>query len=815
MPRLDRKDALCLVLLVALVICYFRPFVFEGKIPLNADWLHANFHPGNAYMPGFQAHNSELDDPIYQFYPLRMEAVRQWKSLTVPLWNPYVLCGTPLLADGISKPFDPFILLWLIFGGPVGHALELMAQYILMITGMYVVARSLGIARLGAAVAAVVYTFNLLSVTWMELRTATAAFAFFPWAFLWFSAALDTRSLRQAALAGLMAGFMALAGHLQFVFYGFAILAFLGVWRTILMLKSDGLKSALGTASTALLALAIGSGLAAAEVFGFIELLGESARNPRQYELANLSSTPLSFITCFYPGIFGNPASGPYLGGLVLSRPYMTATAGFVGISTLAFVAPALFLAKFRHKSFVTFLWLGSFAFLLLMSVGLGQAASHLTFFLSGMDVTRLFFVADFALALSAGAGAAMLAEIDLKSRCFHRMVVTMLFAVGLLIALTACLRWVGPSLALRDDTQVEGIRWAVGEIERVAGGILLWPPVYVRLSFLAIALAVCVLAPWLRNFTSLLAFLVVGSELMLGALNYNPYVNSSLVAPKWPFLSAITRPACDSRILGLDPPQPSELAEIKGDCLVPNTAMLYGLADVRGDESLRLRRYQNYILRIVGFDADILASIHIPYANSPLVDAMNIRYVISPARVSIAGLREVYDDGKTFVYENEQILPRAYLVGACDLATSSTDALNEMFNDAGFDLSGKVVLEPGGVDVGVFAETFPGGEAVITDYQPNRVVVRTECASRAVLVLADAFYPGWTARVDGVETAVMPANGTFRGVVIPAGDHEVEFRYLPKSFLAGAVVSLASAAVVLALAFWPGRPQAVTALKA
>jgi hypothetical protein len=806
LPKLDRKDALWLALLALLVVFYFRPFVFEGKIPLNADWLHANFHPGNVYLPGVKAHNSELDDPIYQFYPLRLEAVRQWKSLAVPLWNPYILCGTPLLADGISKPFDPFIALWLVFGGPVGHALELLAQYLLMITGMYILARSLGIARIGAATAAVIYTFNLLSVTWMELRTPTAAFAFFPWAFLWLSAALDTRSLKHAALAGLMAGLMVLSGHAQFVFYGFAVLALLVGWRTIVEWRSNGLRRALRTASAGCLGLAIGCALAAVEVLPFVEFISQSGRNPRQYEISNLSSTPLSFITCFYPNIFGNPASGPYLGGIVLSRPYMTATAGFVGISTLALMAPALFLAKFRHKGFLTCLWLGVFGLLVLMSVGLGQAVSHLTFFLSGMDMTRAFFVSNFALALSAGAGAAALAQADWKDRHFHRMVVTMLLAVAILIALTAGLRWAGPSLALRDDVQVDGIRWAVSEIERVAGSIFLWPPVYARLNFLAMALAVCLLAPWLRSVTAALAFLVIGSELMLSAFDYNPYVNASLIAPRFPFISAITCPVSDCRILGLDPPHPSELARIKGDCLVPNTAMLYGLADVRGDESLRLRRYQNYILRIVGFDANILASIHIPYANSPLVDAMNVRHILASAPISTDGLRTVFADGKSFVYQNDQALPRAYLAGVYDSADSPTDALNEIFDEAAFDFRRKVVLEPGGLAVGDFQNPFPGGDARIVDYRPARVLIRTSCASRAILVLSDCYYPGWSARVDGIDTTVIPANGTFRAVILPAGNHEVEFQFVPRSFAVGASISAAAALVILTLVSWPRR---------
>jgi uncharacterized membrane protein YfhO len=57
--------------------------------------------------------------------------------------------------------------------------------------------------------------------------------------------------------------------------------------------------------------------------------------------------------------------------------------------------------------------------------------------------------------------------------------------------------------------------------------------------------------------------------------------------------------------------------------------------------------------------------------------------------------------------------------------------------------------------------------------------------------VLADSSYPGWKAYVDGREQEVLRANLFFRAVVLPAGDHVVEFRYQPRSFALGMILSL------------------------
>jgi uncharacterized membrane protein YfhO len=66
-------------------------------------------------------------------------------------------------------------------------------------------------------------------------------------------------------------------------------------------------------------------------------------------------------------------------------------------------------------------------------------------------------------------------------------------------------------------------------------------------------------------------------------------------------------------------------------------------------------------------------------------------------------------------------------------------------------------------------------------------------------LVLADSHYPGWKAFVDGKQEVIRRANLFFRAVPLPAGNHTVEFRYEPRSFTIGLVISVVTL-VALAL---------------
>ena len=89
-------------------------------------------------------------------------------------------------------------------------------------------------------------------------------------------------------------------------------------------------------------------------------------------------------------------------------------------------------------------------------------------------------------------------------------------------------------------------------------------------------------------------------------------------------------------------------------------------------------------------------------------------------------------------------------------------------------------------------------GSAEILSYVPNKVIIETKTEEPKILVLTDAFYPGWKTKVNDIETKIYRVNHALRGIVLPPGENSVIFYYDPLSFKAGAITTTVSIIILL-----------------
>jgi hypothetical protein len=143
-------------------------------------------------------------------------------------------------------------------------------------------------------------------------------------------------------------------------------------------------------------------------------------------------------------------------------------------------------------------------------------------------------------------------------------------------------------------------------------------------------------------------------------------------------------------------------------------------------------------------------------------------------------------------LYENPRALPRAFLVPEVEVIPDF-DAMFKIMRDPEFEPAKLVVTEEGPTVSNPSPHNAPPGQATVVLREPTRVLVVVDAASTCALVLADAYYPGWKVTIDGKAGEIFPAYYAFRGVLIPAGRHTVEFTYFPLSFRLGLVISTAA----------------------
>jgi hypothetical protein len=240
---------------------------------------------------------------------------------------------------------------------------------------------------------------------------------------------------------------------------------------------------------------------------------------------------------------------------------------------------------------------------------------------------------------------------------------------------------------------------------------------------------------------------------------------------------------------------------------LASNMATPLGLQSIQGYNAIQVSRYEEFVTAINGasqnyHDADIFPSA----LDSPLLDLLNVRYAIVPTQVgpdqgTLRRFKEshptVYSDDRVEVVENRDALPRAWIVHSTQKATPQ-EALKLL--ETGEVDPRKTALLEGSLPDLAKPDDISNDRASVTDYENDRIQVRTSTDAAGLLVLSEVYYPAWKAYVDGEPVPVRRADQLLRAVPIPAGDHTVEMRYESGWLRAGMAISSVTVLLLVAL---------------
>src|SRR5262249_40753201 len=89
---------------------------------------------------------------------------------------------------------------------------------------------------------------------------------------------------------------------------------------------------------------------------------------------------------------------------------------------------------------------------------------------------------------------------------------------------------------------------------------------------------------------------------------------------------------------------------------------------------------------------------------------------------------------------------------------------------------------------------------------RPGDLQIQTSGKTQQLLVVSEAFDPGWQAQIDGKSSDVVRANGDFFGLVVPPGDHEIRLEFRPQSLRFGRLITVFGLAFTMTILLWPLR---------
>jgi hypothetical protein len=195
------------------------------------------------------------------------------------------------------------------------------------------------------------------------------------------------------------------------------------------------------------------------------------------------------------------------------------------------------------------------------------------------------------------------------------------------------------------------------------------------------------------------------------------------------------------------------------------------------GYHGAKLRRYQE------------LFETHIEKNNMAVINMLNTRYVIVPDQ-----------NKQPMAQRNPEALGNAWFVNSYSFVDNADQELNALtnFNPANTAIIDKVF----GSELKSYT---PGRDTTdmirLTDYKPNDLTYKYRTKNNGLAVFSEIYYPkGWNAYVDGKLIPHFRANYVLRAMVLPAGEHSVEFKFEPRVYLVGEQVSRISSVILLLL---------------
>ncbi len=719
--------------------------------------------------------NPLLSDVVTQFYPWQQFLFDRLEAGEWPLWNPYILAGTPFMANDQSAIFDPIRLFTYVMGISAANGMWVIAAIRLLLIGLFtwLWIRGRGVSSGVALTAGAVAMTASSSVAWV----AYPLFAAVVWLPLMLYAVERVGQNPRRAWTVLTVAIAAqsISGNIQISAFSLAVIL---AWTLVQQVKSR--KGQLTLVMTSIL---IGVAIAAIQLLPTASFIQQSVQHDTgRHGYASTSiwqairggkwfgwksvgdaqQNVATLLPVVVPNAFGNPAHGAYrfIGNNLSNNA--NELAGSIGIVGLLFAVIGAWV--FRRERAVRAILAG-----LTVSIGMiihapiFELLNYLPF-INQTNTGRLRFVVVFGLIALAAYGYRAWQEKKISRRVWTSLAVA-------LWAISIAVLWFAPRTPWRIVDLIT-VTVALGG----AIGLQFW-----RINQ--------------RWSESIIGVLVI-FPLLITMWGYNSSSpRAELVIDQKVLTTLQTTLGHSYRLAAISHQQSVPV--------VPNTGMRNELYDVRGYEVVRLSSF-DLIARDVF--AEPKSNLRTISGYSAALDLLAVKVVLVPTDDLAWVADDFIEHGwvlselteQVTMFTNPNVRSRAYVAGTVKTVSPEAPAASTLQSALG-DL--------GTTYIATSATAIPTrrliADAVVAEETANTVTITTSMPADGYLVLADTYAPGWRAFVDGQPSDVLKANGWSRAVAVPAGTHEVRFVYKPTAVIVGLWMSLLG--LVIGFVVWLG----------
>ncbi len=220
------------------------------------------------------------------------------------------------------------------------------------------------------------------------------------------------------------------------------------------------------------------------------------------------------------------------------------------------------------------------------------------------------------------------------------------------------------------------------------------------------------------------------------------------------------------------------------------NSNLIYGVSSAFAYESMLTKRYSTKNSILLSGESLKNNTIFLSSPAKKIINSDNISHIVTTKELSDPDFKKIFETTTKYatfkIFENKKKAQKYFITGNYSVAANIPQIV-ETINRDNFDPQKEAVLEK---DPGqIFSEisNYQISESKVT---PTYKKLGVNSSSSALLVSNESFYPGWIAKIDGKKTQIFPANINSRAIVIPAGNHIVEFSYRSKTITYAAVIS-------------------------